>query len=91
MRDKYDFEQHLSISSLLEVVGYVGPDQEGGPDPNGPLGPYIRDALIGLSIAQLASQVSDAGLAREMRSVAARVVRDQADRIGTYSEGAESS
>src|SRR5262245_41273033 len=40
-----------AISSMLGAVGYIGPDQEGGPDPHGPLGPVIRDALIGLTVA----------------------------------------
>jgi hypothetical protein len=73
-----------AISSVLELVGYVGPDQEGGPDPNGPLGPYIRDILLGLSIVQLSSQLSDTSHTQEMRAVAVRLVRDQADRIGSH-------
>ncbi len=74
-----------AISTLLESVGYLGPDQEGGPDPNGPLGPYIRDALVGLSVIQLASRLSDASQARELQAAAARMVRDQVDRITTES------
>ena len=70
-----------AISTLLDSVGYLGPDQEGGPDPNGPLGPYIRDALVGLSVIQLASRLSDANQARELQAAAARMVRDQVDRI----------
>ena len=70
-----------AISTLLDAVGYLGPDQEGGPDPNGPLGPYIRDALVGLSVIQLASSLSDPGQARELQAAAARMVRDQVDRI----------
>jgi hypothetical protein len=73
-----------AISSVLETVSYVGPDQEEGPDPNGPLGPYIRDILLGLSIVQLSSQMSDTGHVREMRAVAARLVQEQAERIGSH-------
>lgn len=75
-----------AISTLLESVGYLGPDQEGGPDPNGPLGPYIRDALVGLSVIQLASRLSDASQARELQAAAARMVRDQVDRITTETD-----
>jgi len=74
-----------AISTLLESVGYLGPDQEGGPDPNGPLGPYIRDALVGLSVIQLVSGLSDANQAQELQAAAARMVRDQVDRITTES------
>ncbi len=70
-----------AISLLLGSAGYLGPDQEGGPDPNGPLGPYIRDALVGLSVIQLATRLSDSGQAQELQAVAARMVRAQAERI----------
>jgi hypothetical protein len=87
--------QHMTtgsaISTLLDAVGYLGPDQEGGPDPNGPLGPYIRDALVGLSVIQLASRLSDAGQAQELQATAARMVRDQFDRIATAGEATTAS
>ncbi len=80
-----------AISTLLDAVGYLGPDQEGGPDPNGPLGPYIRDALVGLSVIQLASRLSDAGQAQELQAAAARMVRDQVDRIATAGKNTTAS
>lgn len=76
-------ETGSAISALLGSVGYVGPDQEGGPDPNGPLGPYIRDVLVGLSVIQLASRLSDAGHIQELQAAAARVLRNQVERIVT--------
>jgi hypothetical protein len=72
-----------AISALLDSVGYVGPDQEGGPDPNGPLGPYIRNVLVGLSVVQLASRLSDTAQAQELQAVAARVLREQIERIAS--------
>ncbi len=70
-----------TVSSALGAVGYVGPDQEGGPDPNGPWGPVIRDMLIGLTVVQVASGLSDEAQGRQLRSAAARVVAEQANRL----------
>lgn len=76
-----DFMTGSTINSLLGAVGYVGPDQEGGPDPNGPLGPYIRDALIGLGLVRFASSLSDLDRARELQEFGARLVSENAERM----------
>jgi hypothetical protein len=70
-----------AISSLLGSVGYIGPDQEGGPDPNGPLGPVIRDVLVGLRMVRLASSLGDSAEAKEVQAVAARLVRTHAEQL----------
>lgn len=59
-----------AITSILGSVGYVGPDQDGAPSVHGPAGPYIRDALIGLTVAHLASSLTDRELGRALQASA---------------------
>ena len=70
-----------AIAELLNPVGFVGPDQEGGPDPNGPLGPYIRETLISLSLVQLAGSLADHDLGREIQGMAGRMAQIHTERL----------
>ncbi len=70
-----------AIANLLGAIGYVGPDQEGGPDPNGPWGPVIRDSLVAMSIVQLSGAISDREAAQHVRKVAADLVQRQAAQL----------
>ena len=75
-----------AITSVLGSVGYVGPDQDGSPDVHGPAGPYIRDALIGLTVAHIAAGMSDRELGRSLEAGAfdgvARQVEQMRNSVG---------
>ncbi len=70
-----------AITSILGSVGYVGPDQEGAPTVHGPAGPYIRDALIGLTVAHLASSLTDRELARSLQASALEGISAQVQQM----------
>ena len=77
--------QHLAvgnaISGVLGAAGYVGPDQEGAPSVHGPAGPYIRDALIGLTVAHLAAGLTDRDLGRGLQAGALDGVAKQVEQM----------
>jgi hypothetical protein len=70
-----------AIGSMLSAVGYVGPDQEGAPSVHGPAGPYIRDVLIGLTVAHLASSLTDRELGSRLQASALDGVSKQVQQM----------
>lgn len=70
-----------AITSMLGSVGYVGPDQDGGPDVHGPAGLSIRDALIGLTVAHIAAGLTDRELGRSLQVGALEGVARQVEQM----------
>jgi hypothetical protein len=82
-------EPHIDFKGLATgraIVGMLGsvafPNPEGdGPDPAGPLGPVMRDVLIGLTVFQLASQLGDKASSQSLGKVGADLVVQGAKRM----------
>ncbi len=79
--DLQSFAIGNAIIGMLGTVGYIGGDQEGAPPVTGPGGPVMRDILIGLTVVQLASHLSDHELGRRLEASAADLVVHQAQRM----------
>ena len=71
-----DFKALASAQAIVGVLGSVAfPDPDGDePNPRGPLGPVSRDVLIGLTVFQLASQVSDKASSRAVGKAGADLI-----------------
>ncbi len=75
--------QSLVLASALGSLLTVGfPDPEGDNHLiHGPHAPVIRDISVMLGVAQLASSLTDKGMRRQLQSMAAKVIGEQAQRM----------